>query len=218
MKRRAFLVGLAAAPWFIRRAFGDASIGGAPVGGGGPLTLKGPTLVLVVPRGDGPRWDRGTAFGALLNHGSDAELAPLAAVDLVCAPASALGVAGEPLLIHWDGTSVRASVSGKLPQYGKHAEFGDPKEAAISAERIAFLARLVRSALPMPAGLSIPDAAAQVRARYVKKPPRGSRWGRASGCGTYYENDARSRAEMPDCGMGHVPEASARFLDFLVKT
>jgi hypothetical protein len=217
MRRRAFLVGLAAAPWFIRRAFGDASIGGVPIARG-PLLPSGPTLVLVVPKGDEPRWDRGTAFGALLNHGSDADLAPLSAVDLVCAPASALGVAGEPLLIYWDGTSVRASVSGKLPQYDKRAEFADPKEAAISAERIAHLARLIRRALPLPAGLSVPDAAAQVRARFVKKPPRGSRWGHASGCGTYYENDARSRAEMPDCGMGHVPDASARFLDFLVKT
>ena len=68
MKRRAFIVGLAAAPWFIRRAFGDASIGGgsgATVGPGAraPSTSTRPTLVLVVPRDDGARWGHTTMCG-----------------------------------------------------------------------------------------------------------------------------------------------------------
>jgi len=56
--------------------------------------------------------------------------------------------------------------------------------------------------------------AAAARERYVKKAPRGARWGRTTMCGNEYEEGP---SEQVDCGMGHVPEPSRRFLDFYVK-
>ncbi|MCU0655686.1 MAG: hypothetical protein MUF64_10480 [Polyangiaceae bacterium] len=42
-------------------------------------------LVLVIPEDTGLRHDRGTIFGEFLNHGSSADLAPLASAVVVCA-------------------------------------------------------------------------------------------------------------------------------------
>ncbi|MGZ3428386.1 MAG: hypothetical protein ACXVCV_17160 [Polyangia bacterium] len=199
MKRRAFLVGLAAAPWFIRRAFGDASIGG----GGGAAAGSGartaattrPTLVLVVPRDDSARWERGSAFGELLNHGGDRELAPLALVDVVCARAREFGISDDPLMLFVVGSTVH------------RLDAALPKD---DAGRIRVLGQLVREVLPLE-GKSARELAAAARERYVKKAPRGARWGRTTMCGNEYEEGP---AEMVDCGMGHVPEVSRRFLDF----
>jgi hypothetical protein len=52
-----------------------------------------PLLAFVVPEGevDGQaRWERGQAFGELLNHGPDETMATLALAEIVCAPVSAL--------------------------------------------------------------------------------------------------------------------------------
>ncbi len=199
MKRRAFIVGLAAAPWWIRRAFGDASIGGGSgaTAGAGARTqaTTRPTLVLVVPRDDSARWERGSAFGELLNHGGDRDLAPLALVDVVCARAKDYGVDDEPLMMLVVGSTVQR-LNAKLPK-------DDPG-------RIRVLGDLVRQVLPLE-GKSARELAAAARERYVKKAPRGARWGRTTMCGNEYEEGP---AEMVDCGMGHVPEASRRFLDF----
>ena len=201
MKRRAFILGLAAAPWFVRRAFGDASI--ADAGAGAATVATGvrsspptrPTLVLIVPRDDGARWDRGSAFGALLNHGGDRDLAPLALVDVVCARAAHYGVADEPLMLLVVGSSVRRLNAGL------------PKD---DGGRIRVLGALVREVLPIE-GKSARELAAVARERYVKRAPRGARWGRTTMCGNEYEEGP---AEMVDCGMGHVPDVSRRFLDF----
>lgn len=188
MKRRAFLVGLAAAPSFIRRAFGDVSVGA-------PAATTRPTLVLVVPRDDGARWERGAAFGELLNHGGDRDLAPLALVDVVCARAQDFGVSDEPLMLFVVGSTVHR-LSARLPK-------DDPG-------RIRVLGNLIREVLPLE-GKSARELAAAARERYVKKAPRGARWGRTTMCGNEYEEGP---AEMVDCGMGHIPDASRRFLDF----
>lgn len=200
MKRRAFLVGFAAAPWWIRRAFGDASIGGARAGNGAVTrapTTK-PTLVLVVPRDDNERYERGSAFGEWLNHGSDAELAPLALVDVVCARASDYGVAGAPLLVFVDGPRT-VRLDGKLPKGEK--------------DRHALLGTFARKLVPLD-GKSASELARVARERYVKKAPRGARWGRTSMCGAEYEEGP---ADNVDCGMGSLDEPSRRFLDFYVK-
>ncbi len=187
MKRRAFLASLATAPLWIRRAFGDASVA-APT----RVTTK-PTLVFVVPRDPRERSARAGAFGGFLNGGSDRELAPLALVDVVCAPASDFGVDGEPLMLLVTGRSVRVLDSGS------------PAPDVVAA--------LVREVLPLH-GKSVAELAAAARQRYVNKAPRGARWGRTSMCGNEYEEGP---AEMVDCGMGHVPEESRRFLEFYVK-
>jgi len=196
MKRRAFLVGLASAPLWIRRAFGDASVAGARVGTMPPSTR--PTLVLVVPRDDNERWERGAAFGEWLNHGDDRALAPLALVDVVCAPSGDFGVSGSPLMLLVVGSTVHR-LDGPLP-----------KDAA---GRRALLGGFVRK-LVWTEGKSVTELAKSARERYVKKAPRGARWGRTSMCGAEYEEGP---ADAVDCGMGSVSEPARRFLDFYVK-
>lgn len=186
MKRRAFLATMASAPWMIRRAFADTSVVGADAGGA--RTTSRPTLVFVVPRDESARWARGLQLGELLNKGSDRELAPLALVDVVCAPAAAYGVGDEPLMLYVAGSTVE--------------RVGSAKE----------LGRMI----PLPTGTSVAELAATARARYViKHAPRGSRWGNTGVCGVSYEEGPQP--EMPDCGMARAPEASKRFLDFYVK-
>jgi len=192
MKRRAFLVGLAAAPWWIRRAFGDASVGVVH-----PQTER-PTLVLVVPRGESERWERGAAFGELLNHGDDRELAPLALVDVVCARARDFGVGGDPLMLLVVGSTVHR-LDGPLPK-------GD-------AGRRAYLGTFARKLVPLD-GKSAGELAKVARERYVKKAPRGARWGRTTMCGAEYDEGP---AEVVDCGMGSLDGPARRFLDFYVK-
>jgi hypothetical protein len=68
-----------------------------------------------------------------------------------------------------------------------------------------------------PAIQRIADAARFVLCR--RRVP-GSRWSNSSGCGTDpelepSEKEAQDGALMISCGMGHVPEKSRRFLDFL---
>lgn len=195
MKRRAFLAGLATAPLWIRRAFGDASVGGARVG---VVQTSRPTLVLVVPRDDGERWQRGAAFGEWLNHGDDGALGPLALVEVVCAPARDYGVSGDPLMLLVVGSTVHR-LDGALPK-------GD-------AARRALFAGFVRK-LVWTEGKPIAELAKAARQRYVTKAPRGARWGRTSMCGAIYEEGP---ADAVDCGMGSMREPSRRFLAFYVK-
>jgi hypothetical protein len=201
MKRRAFLVGLASAPLWIRRAFGDASVGGARVGlraGDAATTTTRPTLVLVVPPDENARWERGAAFGEWLNHADDRALAPLALVDVVCAPARDFGASGSPLMLLVVGSTVHR-LDGPLP-----------KDAAA---RRALLGGFVRK-LVWTEGKSVGELAKAARERYVKKAPRGARWGRTSMCGAEYDEGP---ADAVDCGMGSVSEPARRFLDFYVK-
>ena len=203
MKRRAFIAGLATAPLWIRRAFGDASVGGARVGlraNGAATTAAAtrPALVLIVPPDEGERWERGAAFGDWLNHGDDGALAPLALVDVICAPARDFGVSGDPLMLFVVGSTVHR-LDGALPK-------GDgPRRALIGG----FVRKLVWTE-----GKPIAELAKAARERYVKKAPRGARWGRTSMCGAEYEEGP---ADAVDCGMGSVSEPSRRFLDFYVK-
>jgi len=190
MKRRAFLVGFAAAPWWIRRAFADASVGGMRAS---PTTR--PTLVFVVPRAEADHWERGAAFGELLNHGGDRDLAPLALADVECARADRFGVRDEPLLVFVEGSTVR-ELRGTLPK-------GD-------AARRRMLGDFIREVLPLT-GKSPRQLAAVARQRYVKKAPRGARWGNTGMCGASYEEGP---ADNVDCGMGSLDEPSRRFLDF----
>ncbi|HEX8953288.1 MAG TPA: hypothetical protein VF945_15645 [Polyangia bacterium] len=201
MKRRAFLASLATAPLWLRRAFGDVSVGGVRAAAGAAATAAAtatrPTLVFVMPRDPSERWERGGAFGELLNHGDDHDLAPLALADVVCAPAADFGVDGEPLMLFVAGGTVRA-MSGPLPKGGER--------------RMTALGNFIREVLPLH-GKSVGELAAAARQRYVKKAPPGARWGRTTMCGSDYEDGP---SEQVDCGMGHVPDGGRRFLAFWV--
>src|SRR4051812_67884 len=101
MNRRHFLrvssaaaLAFASAPAWLRRAFADSS---CPADADPERLVSLASayrraqqtgrrlLVLVIPEQAMLGWDRGAAFGELLNHGSDEQLAPLASVEVVCA-------------------------------------------------------------------------------------------------------------------------------------
>src|SRR6184192_250765 len=72
-----------------------------------PAERRKPLLIIVNPANGEAKWERGAAFGEYLNHGSDAQLAPLAAYEVLCAPMSevrrlAPDVQGEPWLVAVD--------------------------------------------------------------------------------------------------------------------
>lgn len=154
MSRRAFLAAMATAPLWIRRAFADVSVTAAMA----PSTTR-PKLVWVVPQNDRDRWSRAAAFGRPLTDGSDRDLAPLALLDVICAPAP-----GDPLMLYVVGRSVRALD-------------GSPNH----------LARLIRSVAPR-SDRPTRVLAAIARARYLDQAPPGARWGHTGGCGATYED------------------------------
>ncbi|HEY8211093.1 MAG TPA: twin-arginine translocation signal domain-containing protein [Myxococcaceae bacterium] len=96
MNRRGVLKGLGAAaaaavwPGWLSEAFAGAPCGVLK----GAATLSAaikrahdalqPLLILVVPKDDGEKWDRGRHFGEWLNFGADRDLAPLACAQVVC--------------------------------------------------------------------------------------------------------------------------------------
>lgn len=292
----AFSLGSLAWPGWLRQAFADPACGDdrylATVSGGfrrAHLAGK-PLLCLIIPKDDSARYDRGRAFGELLNHGSDEDLAPLCLCEVICAPMAALrslvpaAGQGEPLMVLIDTAATPATgvrLSAELPKdepadrfvvgdnekdWRKAMEESQRREEAAIGRRIATLGRLLRSgitgpslqqrvaqaraALPKdlvdradrdlagngppasdlvhPAAALLAQAAlaargkrraelvhalaASVRAHLVQAPIPGSRWARASGCGTDIEGE--TEVAMVACGMGHVPEKSQRFLYF----
>jgi hypothetical protein len=240
MRRRRFLAGAAAGlaaalgPGWLTRAFGDASLERSD-GRAGARDAEAferdrarevqarlararraglPLLVLVVPRDDARKWERGQAFGEWLNHGSEAELAPLARVEVVCAAMRELpldgGVVEDPepwmVLIDPSGRAEPRLLRAELPAYAEPRARIDPasSEDELFARRVATLAGLVRDALadPTPAERA-PPLAREVRRRLVDRPPPGSHWAVSSGCGTDVEEtpeeklarEAEERAE-----------------------
>jgi hypothetical protein len=221
VKRRDCIGLLAAAalwPAWLRRAFADVTVRGTA-----PLHIVAPTLVLIIPQKDDDKLDRGQAFGELLNYGSDHDLAPLALVDVVCLPAARLDVAGDPLMVFVDGDK-KQILDGKLPalfprnQRGEYV-YTDENASTVTPRRMALLAALIQRALgPRRAADARGDGAlAEVaRARYVERAPAGTHWARDGGCGVDVEH-APELSDNVDCGMGHVPYRSARFLFFFTR-
>lgn len=245
MKRRHFLTGaaagLAAAAWpaFIQEAFGN---GPACDANGKPAKLPRAAvvaaafqharragrslLVLVIPDDDAEKYERGRAFGELLNHGSDADLAPLAGVEVVCATIAELrkvvpqatDTTALMMLVRTDRVPVDVKpLSAQLPTYedprlsGADWQTARLTEDDIAKQRIALLGALLRGALG-DAGKDATAKAALIRDRLVKLPPAGARWAKSHGCGTTIEGEERDYGI--GCGMGHVPEKSRRFLYF----
>ncbi|HVE86420.1 MAG TPA: hypothetical protein VND93_26370 [Myxococcales bacterium] len=102
MNRRGLLKGMGAAtaaalwPSWLNEAFagtpcgllrGSATLAAALQRAHGGLQ---PLLVLVIPRDDGEKWERGRHLGEWLNFGADRDLAPLACAEVVCAEMAAV--------------------------------------------------------------------------------------------------------------------------------
>jgi hypothetical protein len=202
MKRRHFLsaaafsLGSLAWPDWLRQAFADPACGddrylAAVSGGFRRAHLAGkPLLCLVIPKDDTARYERGHAFGEVLNHGSDEDLAPLALCEVVCAPMAALrrivpaAGEGEPLMVLVDTAATPATgvrLSAELPKdepfdrfavgndekdWRKAMEEGQRREEAAIARRIDTLGRLLRTGIT---GASLQQRVAQARAALPKE-------------------------------------------------
>ena len=244
MKRRLFLeatsAGAAALLWpaWLREAFAEepacdegwaarvaqvAAAFGRARDGGKRL------LVFVIPADNGDKWSRGEAFGELLNHGSDRDLAPLAGVEVACATMADLkklvpnAGAGEPFMVLVDPSRMPAAarqIDAELPAYAdvyegeRSWDEREKAEDAVSDLRIAAMGKMLRDALGSD-DRHAATLAADVRAHLKALPPTGARWAHSSGCGTTIEGE--SRQLMYACGMGHTPKKSARFLYFFTK-
>ena len=246
MKRRVFLgaaaAGLAVTAWpgWLREAFGDGPAcdpKGRPKGGA-PSQVEivaaafrrankanKPLLVLVIPSESGAKWQRGGAFGELINAGTDEQIAPFADVEVVCATMADLktivpnAIAGEPLMVLVDTRSVPASaraIDRMLPgESYPEGEVSWEQRAAIEdaavTKRIDALAALLRTSVGAPQG-DVAKRAAIVKKKLRDKAPPGTHWARSTGCGHIIEG-VEDRM-MVACGMGHVPVKSQRFLYF----
>ena len=239
MKRRHFVgaasavLGAALWPGMVRDAFGDEACPGSPLARLAQIAASfrraraagKVLLVFVVPADNGARWGRGQVFGELLNHGSDRDLAPLAAAEVVCATMEDLrklvpaAGAGEPLmvLVHPDKLPASARqldiALAPEPPFEEEGSWQEHerREDEASDRRIAAMGELLRRSLgddPKRAG----PLAAEVRARLKDKPPAGTKWAKSEGCGVEIEGETDSMGVA--CGMGHVPRKGRRFLYF----
>lgn len=248
MKRRHFVGGLATAaafsmwPAFLREAFGKGSecagkdkkedrkrrsaIGEVAVVASAfrrAAKNKKPLLVFVVPK-EGSQYDRGQAFGELLNHGSDEDLAPLADVEVVCAPMKAVRrivpavPEGDPLMV-----LIRADA---LPATGKHLNAdlptlrGDDRYKDLTAneiieKRISTLGKLLREGIGDHKH-RVKARAQEARKALKEKAPEGTQWANSTGCGITFEGE--NDEPRVGCGMAFVPEKSRRFLYFYSAT
>jgi hypothetical protein len=191
-------------------------------------------LVFIIPANPEQQWPRGRAIGAFLTYGSDAQLAPLARCEVVCATAAHVHAlvpaapAGEPLAMLIDTTAVPASIrpiTVKLDD--PEALRDDPAmsrdwEAMQSRANELVMANVARigAALHAALGAADPKLAAQVRARLSKHDVPGARWASSGGCATTFEHPEKGDEDAGaiGCGMGFVPEKSRRFLYLLASS
>lgn len=181
-------------------------------------------LIFVIPEDLAVRRQRGTVFGAWLNHGSPADLWPLARCEVACATAedvaqfTGTGAARtEPWLVLIDpavGPQSARAVEWEGPRLPSGA-LGD------DAMRDWFgrLARALAAALPArladhaEADESALAAAASARLRDGRVP--GAAWAKVEPCGVEIEGVPEPSA-LGACGMSMCPVLSARFLWFYV--
>jgi len=129
-----------------------------------------PLLVLVIPADEQLKWQRGTAFGELVNHGGDVVMQNLALAEVVCAPMDAVRTLvpqaptkpADPLMVLIETDALPAQVQLL------HADLAVDPEGARDAEddeidaRIATLSGLIQRAL-LPNAEALERRAAQVR-------------------------------------------------------
>jgi hypothetical protein len=187
-------------------------------------------LVFVIPAGDDwrPSYERGHALGEFLNHACDDDLAPLAAAVVVCVHMEDLKTAfgsapaGQPLMVLVDPAARPASLRPldaalpPLPDSPDKLDGVKDHEKEIIDARIATVAKLVHQGLGTTPAAEAGERAGVVRQGLVKKRPAGAQWASSMGCGVDYEEGPMDNSGSVDCGMGHVPERSSRFLSFLV--
>jgi hypothetical protein len=267
MDRRRFLqaASFGALALVVRRAFGDAAMPNiaakkkAP--GDPPDTLdlaahvakaraRGvPLLVIVVPSDD-TKVDVGEAWGELIHHGGDRTL-PLGRADVVCASrahAAELGAAlsDDTLAVTVDTSGRARAFGGVLPAYPpsgmrviRPGEDKGPTEEEVGKQRLDVMGKVVADALGSVPLSQARQLRAAVKAKLLDRPPPGSHWANASGCGptrvekTPEEKAERERREAEarkngqlalhsiagyGCGMGHVPAQARRFLYFFTRT
>lgn len=244
MNRRSLLrgaLGLAFAPALVRAAFASTD----PEGQRAALSqafrsaavARRPLLVIVIPEAS-DKWARGTFWGELLNHGSDAQLARFARAEVVCATLQDLsrlvpGVTGEPWLVlvrtdlddvAWRG--LQLELPDDPPELVRDGSEWDDWDAWYAREKAWGLQRVQRrfEVFERDAGLAIdeaigatpasrvPELAERARRMMVSAPPAGAHWAVSGGCGTTIEGVQDQSLMM--CGMGHVPEHSRRMLYF----
>lgn len=236
MNRRGFLgtaaagLALATAPAWIRKAFAAEPSSKGLVFDAYRRARRAhrPLLVFVIPADPAARWPRGHALGAFLTHGTDAQLAPLATCEVVCATAAHIhelvpkAPAGEPLAMLIDTTAVPAQV------HAIHVHLLDPqasmrggdwqKRQAEGEHAVETNIDRIAAALRKALGPADPKLAANVRAHLSAHEIPGSRWANAGGCGMSFEHPTKKEQEERGaiaCGMGFVPEKSRRFLYLL---
>lgn len=194
MDRRRFLgatAGLAAAalwPSWLKTAFGERELPpdsdprapGLASAYRRAERLGKALLVLVIPQDSSARYNRGRAFGELINHGSDEALATLALCEVACAPMSevhsltALHGNAEPLmvLLETDSTTPRARmIDAQLPDGpefgGKWSQDWEARRRADDKaieQRITALTELLQRAL-LPGSGALERRARQARSR-----------------------------------------------------
>ncbi|MBX7195576.1 MAG: hypothetical protein K1X94_26200 [Sandaracinaceae bacterium] len=247
MKRRGFLlssttavgagIGTVAWPSLISRAFAqnatpeDGALSGLSDSYRTAQRAHRPLLVLVIPEDNGARWERGSALGAFLNHGSDEAMSAIGTCEVTCATMAVVrqlvpqAPAGEPLMLVIDAGHVPATVTTIDPSLPAEIPYpsGEDRWDAFYAQmearvdqQIAVIQAAVSAAFA--ARLQLLSATERDAARqravdtYRAHRIRGSYWARQAGCGVYVE-------EVPEtggigCGMGHTPERAQRFLYF----
>jgi len=243
-------VAAAAWPALVSHAFAqspapaDASLAGVSAAYRAAQRGGRPLLVLVIPEDDGARWDRGTALGALLNHGSEDVMAALGLCEVVCAPMSALrqlvpqAPPGEPFMVLVDPRSVPATLpalEASIPPEPTPAwTSGDPSPpspggtgggggAAYSRPLDAGVETMVsRGSTAGRGGLGTrlaaitpaARAAALARALDLYRSHRVPGSHWATSGGCGVSIEGVETQVMMACGMGHTPERARRFLHF----
>lgn len=237
MKRRSVLAGLSvgsavlAWPALISRAFAqedDATPADAfsslQQAWGDAQANHRPLLVLVIPSEPLAAWDRGRAFGAVINHGSDEALAAIGVSELACARMREVrrlfpnAPAAEPLMLVIRSASELQALDAAWPpeiEFRQGEAWRNETDARLTSQ-VAIITQLLQTGLGARVQALSPAArlAARERAITTYRAHRvpGSHWANTEGCGTTIE-------EVPvtggiGCGMGHVPEQAHRFLFF----
>jgi hypothetical protein len=237
MNRRHFLgatavgLGLATTPAWIQQAFaGEPSSKTLAFDAYRRARRAGqPLLIFVIPADPSERWRRGHVLGSFITYGTDAQLAPLAHCEVVCATAAHIhdlvpkAPDGEPLALLIDTTAVPASVVAITAKLADPGATNDPdwdhRQATADQVVMANVAS-VAQALAAALGSGDPKLAGDVRMRLSKSDVPGARWASTAGCGVSYEHPDKSDEGMGmvACGMGFVSEKSQRFLELLAGT
>jgi hypothetical protein len=230
MKTTAVSFGLTATPQFILQAFGSEPSSKTLAFDAYRRARRAghSLLVFVIPANPNERWPRGSALGAFITYATDAQLAPLARCEVVCATAAHIhdlvpkAPGGEPLAFLITTTAVPANVAAINATLAdpnvRDQNYEDYRDAVAAMDQIVMTnVASIADAFGAALGPADPKLAAGVRERLSKRDVPGARWASSAGCGVTYEHPDKGddAMGMVDCGMGSVSEKSRRFLELL---